>query len=154
MQKILIWNSMSEHRTTDELREAGLKLTAPRRAIIGLLESRRGEHLSAEEIHEAVKAEGVEVNLSSVYRNLNLLVTLGLVHRVDLSESHTHFGIEHGDQAHLRCKTCGQVSEVDLSGPAGPARRLEGLARKLGFQVTHFRVEAEGKCERCAARES
>lgn len=128
-------------------------MTGPRRAVIALLENRRGEHLSAEEIHGTLSAEGITVDLSSVYRTVNLLVALGLVHRMDLSESHTHFGVEHGEQAHLRCEVCGEVSEVYVAGHADLARGLQGLARKRSFELTGFRVEAEGKCKRCASKE-
>lgn len=141
---------MSEDHLIGRFREAGLRLTAPRRAVIALLEDRRAEHLSAEEIHSALSAEGVTSNLSSVYRTLNLLVALGLVHRIDLSESHAHFGVEHEEQAHFRCDVCGEVGEVYLAGHAELARRLQGLARKRGFTLIRFRVEAEGKCKRCA----
>jgi len=144
---------MSEDHLIGRLREAGLKLTVPRRAVMALLECRRGEHLSAEEIHDALGADGVTVDLSSVYRTVNLLVALGLVHRIDLSESHTHFGIEYGDQAHFRCEVCGKVSEVHLSGDDDLARRLQGLARKQSFDLIRLRVEAEGRCRHCALKE-
>jgi Fe2+ or Zn2+ uptake regulation protein len=144
---------MCDDSLSARFRQTGLKLTAPRRAVIALLENRRSGHLSAEEIHGTLSAEGVTVNLSSVYRTLNLLVALGLVHRIDLSESHAHFGVEHGEQAHFRCEVCGEVSEVYVAGHADLARRLQGLARKRSFELTRFRVEAEGKCKRCALKE-
>jgi Fe2+ or Zn2+ uptake regulation protein len=141
---------MSEDDLTRRLREAGLNLTVSRRAVMALLQKRRSEHLSAEEIHGALSAEGVTVNLSSVYRTVNLLVSLGLVHRMDLSESHTHFGVEHGEQAHLRCEVCGEVSEVYLSRDEDLAQRLQEVVRKGSFELIRFRVEAEGRCKRCA----
>jgi Fe2+ or Zn2+ uptake regulation protein len=137
----------------DRFRHTGVRLTAPRRAVVALLENRRGEHLSAEEVHGALSAEGVTLNLSSVYRTLNLLVALGLVHRIDLSESHAHFGVEQEKQAHLRCQVCGEVSEVYLAGHVGLARRVQALARKRGFELIRFRVEAEGTCRRCALKD-
>jgi Fe2+ or Zn2+ uptake regulation protein len=144
---------MSDDSLSARFRQTGLKLTAARRAVMALLENRRGEHLSAEEIHRALRAREVAVNLSSVYRTLNLLVDLGVVHRIDLSESHAHFGVEHKEQAHLRCEACGELSEVCLPGHGSLARRLQELARKQGFELTRFRVEAEGRCKRCASKE-
>jgi Fe2+ or Zn2+ uptake regulation protein len=144
---------MSDDSLSVRFRQTGLKLTAPRRAVMALLEHRRGQHLSAQEIHDALSAEGVTVNLSSVYRTLNLLMALRLVHRTALSESYSRFGIEHGEQAHLRCEVCGEASEVSLAGPIDVTRCLQELARKRGFELTRFRVEAEGKCRRCASKE-
>jgi len=141
---------MSKSDLIGRLRKAGLNLTVPRRAVMALLEKRHGEHLSAEEIHGTLSAEGVTVDLSSVYRTLNVLVSLGLVHRMDLLESHTHFGVENGEQAHLRCEMCGEVSEVYLSRDEELAQRVQEVARKRSFELIRFRVEAEGKCRRCA----
>jgi Fe2+ or Zn2+ uptake regulation protein len=145
--------STSDDGLSVRFRQTGLRLTAARRAVIALLEDSQAEHLSAKEIHGALSAEGVTANLSSVYRILKLLVALGLVHRIDLSESHAHFGVEREKQVHLRCEVCGEVSEVYLPGHIGLVQRLQGLARKRGFELTRFRVEAEGKCKRCAFRE-
>jgi len=144
---------MPDHRLSARFGQTGLKLTAPRREVIRLLEKKQSAHLGAEEVHAALRAQGVRINLSSVYRTLNLLVALGLVHRIDLSESHVHFGLEHGTQAHFRCEVCGEVTEVFLAGHTGLAQHLQGLARKHSFELTHSRIEAEGRCKRCASKE-
>ena len=144
---------MCDDTLSARFRQTGLKLTAPRRAVIALLENRRSGHLSAEEIHAALSAEGVTVNLSSVYRTLNLLAGLGLLHRMYLSESHAHFEIEHEEEIHLVCAVCGSVAEPRLLGRSSLKQSLEQLARQHGFKPTRFQVKVEGKCRRCASGE-
>jgi hypothetical protein len=47
----------------------------------------------------------------------------------------------------------GFFGHLAIAGHADLARRLQGLARKRSFELTRFRVEAEGKCKRCASKE-
>ena len=79
----------------ERLRGAGVRLTRARRAVIGVLEQRHREHLSAEDIHRLSEELGEPVDLASVYRTMHLLAELGLVHRTGLEEPHAHFEIAH-----------------------------------------------------------
>lgn len=143
---------MAEHRTRQPglagaLRAAGLRLTGARRAVIGVLEERHAEHLSAEDIHRLATASGRRLDLASVYRTMSVLADLGLVHRADLAHSHAHFEIDHGEEVHLTCTECGVTLEVaDQRELAGSLARL---AESEGFGLGRFRVEVEGTCERC-----
>jgi len=131
-----------------ELRQAGLRATAPRRAVIGVLECRR-EHLSAEDIRRELTADGVRIDLSSVYRTLTLLVRLGVVRPVGPSERHGHFEVRHQEQVHLVCSRCGAVIEAALGreGPFDDA--MVAVARKHGFRLSEFTIEASGRCAAC-----
>ena len=89
------------------------------------------------------------VNVSTVYRTLELLEELGLV-------THTHLG--HGaptyhpaheaDHLHLVCRDCGRVTEADTSVADDLVRRV---ATEQGFEtdVSHFAIF--GRCRDCAA---
>lgn len=136
------------------LRDAGRRLTSARRAVVELLETRQAEHLSAEEVHRALEARGVDIHLSSVYRTLNLLADLGLVHRIDLSDAHTHFGVEREQDVHLVCTGCGSVRAARLPNGSGLNRSLRRLARKHGFEPGQVQVEVKGRCRRCASTKS
>ncbi len=147
----MVW-AMAEHRTRQPglagaLRAAGLRLTGARRAVIGVLEEQRAEHLSAEDIHRLAKAAGRRLDLASVYRTMNVLAELGLVHRADLAHSHAHFEIDHGEEAHLICTRCGET--IEAADQQDVAAALARLAEAQGFALGRFRVEVEGTCERC-----
>jgi Fur family ferric uptake transcriptional regulator len=105
------------------------------------------KHLTAEEIHERVRKRFRGVNLSTVYRNLDLLEDLGLICHAHLGHSvgqyHSTSGAEH---QHLVCRRCGSIEEVgvDLMEPV----RAEVKTRS-GFEadLTHFAIF--GICRRC-----
>lgn len=143
---------MATSELLDELRNAGLRLTAARRAVVEVLEGRR-EHLSADDVYGALRERGVSIDLSSVYRTLDLLSDLGLVRQVTPAERHAHFEIDHQEDVHLTCSECGRVTEARLPKPARVGEALTALARRHGFQVSRFGVEAEGLCDGCRARQ-
>lgn len=142
---------MDKSRLTAELRGAGLRATAPRRAVIRVLED-AGEHLSAEDIHRVLEGSGVRIDLSSVYRTLALLVRLRLVRPVGPAERHGHFEVGHEEQVHLTCACCGGVIEAALPSGAQVERAVTALARSRGFGLTEFTIEANGECAACRRR--
>jgi Fur family ferric uptake transcriptional regulator len=142
---------MSADSLSVRFRQTGLKLTAPRRAVLALLGNRPAEHLSAEEVYQALRAQGVSIHLSSVYRTLNLLAGLGLLHRIFLSDAHAHFEFHHQEEVHLVCVVCGNVAEAPAPADDSLGRSLRRLAEKRGFQATRFQVKVEGKCRRCSS---
>jgi len=135
-----------------QLRRAGLRVTAARRAVIEVLESRRG-HLSADDVYSALCERGVPIDLSSVYRTLDLLSNLGLVRQAARSERHAHFEIDHQEQVHLTCRNCGRVIEAPLPKRQPIGKVLTGLARHRRFQISRFGIEVEGLCSRCRSRQ-
>jgi Fur family ferric uptake transcriptional regulator len=129
-----------------ELRARGYRLTAQRQLVLEAV----GElgHGTPEEIAAAVRRTASGVNISTVYRNLELLEELGLV-------QHTHLG--HGaptysvasddDHVHLVCRDCGLVDEVDSSVVEDVVRRLSA-ERGFSVDVGHFAVF--GRCRSCS----
>ena len=130
-----------------ELRAKGYRLTPQRQLVleaVGVL-----GHATPEEIAVAVRQTASGVNISTVYRTLELLEELGLV-------QHTHLG--HGaptysvasdhDHVHLVCRDCGAVDEVDTSVVEDVVRRLSA-ERGFSVDVGHFAVF--GRCRACTA---
>jgi Fur family ferric uptake transcriptional regulator len=130
------------------LRARGYRITPQRQLVLDAVTAL--EHGTPDEICAEVQrtAHGVNVNLSTVYRTLELLEELGLV-------THTHLG--HGaptyhaaadsDHLHLVCRDCGAVIETDVA----LADSLVGmLAQRHGFEtdVGHFAIY--GRCQECA----
>jgi Fur family ferric uptake transcriptional regulator len=134
----------------DGLRSRGLRLTAARQAICGVLASGAGEHLDAAEICRRVEKEaGLSVDPATVYRTIDVLETLGFVHHVHLGHGPgvVHLTAEQHHQ-HIVCADCGKVVDV-------PAEQVEAalaaLAQQIGFASiggSHFALV--GRCEECA----
>jgi Fe2+ or Zn2+ uptake regulation protein len=125
------------------LKGKGYRLTRQRRAIWEILRS-RGGHLSAEEILEALVERFPGVNLSTVYRNLEVLRREGLVRETGLGHRHRHYevGPEHH---HLVCRGCGKV--VHLPAEEIPSARR--LAWAHGFEVEETSLTVFGICPEC-----
>ena len=129
-----------------KLRARGYRLT-PQRQLV--LEAVTGlGHATPDEIADRVRRTAQGVNISTVYRTLELLEELGLV-------THTHLG--HGaptysvttddDHVHLVCRDCGDVSEVppDVIAPV-----VEQLAATRGFTVDVGHFAVFGRCAACS----
>ncbi len=131
------------------LKDRGLRMTPQRQLILEAIADMEG-HISADLVFQRVAERFPNVNISTVYRTLELLQDLGLV-------THTHFddGVaqyhlaEERAHQHLVCRDCGDEREMDMTV-------LEPLARQLrdeyGFEpdLAHFAIV--GRCADCRAR--
>lgn len=131
-----------------ELRAKGYRLTPQRQLVLQAV--RDLDHATPEQISTEVRRTANGVNISTVYRTLELLEQLGLV-------THTHLG--HGspayhpadmsDHLHLVCRECGHVTETDTSVAVELAAKI---SERHGFEtdVRHFAVF--GRCRDCVSR--
>jgi Fur family ferric uptake transcriptional regulator len=131
----------------DSLREVGYRLTPQRMLIISIIHGAKG-HISAEAIHERVVEQYPYVDISTVYRTLQILKKLHLVSETDLGEGHVEFELTEGVcHHHLVCRRCGRTSPMDdeLMEPLR-ARLLE----KHGFRADMEHFAIFGLCQKCA----
>ena len=130
------------------LREHGRRLTPQRAVIWEVLTSEPDLHLSAEELAERVRARLPQVNDSTVYRTLDVLVEDGLVLRTDLGESKAYFEPAHEHaHHHLVCERCGRVDHVHDDVLAGVADRVR---ERVGFEISAREFTMHGVCRACA----
>lgn len=131
------------------LRSKGFKLTPQRRAVITALRD-CGPFPTAQGILRQVKKTAPDTGLDTVYRNLGLLVDLGLVNEIKLpGQAGTAFEITNGQHHHhLICLGCGQTTCLDYCpvSPADIARAEQG-----GFTVVSHSLELYGYCRTCRA---
>ena len=118
-----------------ELRKAGLKVTLPRVKILQILESVAGEshHLRAEDVYAALREQGEEVGLATVYRVLTQFESAGLVVRHNFEGGHSIFELAtdtHHD--HMVCLESGEVIEFfdELI-----EQRQAAIAKAHGFEL-------------------
>jgi Fur family ferric uptake transcriptional regulator len=133
----------------DALRAKGYRITPQRQLVLDAVTAL--EHATPDEICAEVQrtASGAGVNLSTVYRTLELLEELGLVTHAHLGHgAPTYHAANIVDHLHLVCRDCGAVIETDVS-LADPLVRE--LAERHGFEtdVSHFAVY--GRCRGCAS---
>lgn len=131
---------------TGEIKRPTLRLTPQRQMILDVIEQAE-EHLSAENICQRVQARYPFVSLSTVYRTLDLLKTLGLVREVHLLGDQRFYesaggGIHH----HLLCRGCGGVLHADDDLLAGLREQLE---QRYHFAPLSLDLIATGYCAAC-----
>jgi Fur family transcriptional regulator, ferric uptake regulator len=129
------------------LKEAGYRLTKPRRAVAQVLLAGQTP-LSIEEIHSRLGDRSI--NRVSVYRTVQLLCDLGIVRRLQFHEGFARyeladsFGSHHH---HFVCNRCGRVEDID----ACPLATTEqAIIRRTHSRITSHTLEFYGVCGVCA----
>jgi Fe2+ or Zn2+ uptake regulation protein len=128
------------------LRESGLRITPQRLMILEILQQ-SSRHLSVDEIIGEIQTRFPSIEVSTVYRTLDVLRSLGLVQKTSLGESHAHFEWIAEPHAHAICRSCGSI--VRLEDDALHHLRTV-LATQHQFQIDGTDLEVFGTCARCA----
>jgi Fur family ferric uptake transcriptional regulator len=127
------------------LRERGLRLTAQRQLVLEAVYELG--HATPDQVHGAVAKTAAGVNISTVYRTLELLEEVGLVTHTHLSHgAPTYHAASEQQHVHLVCRGCGRIDEVE---PAVLAALAERLRHDVGFQVDVGHVSFFGRCREC-----
>lgn len=137
--------SLAAHGWDEQLRARGYRVTPQRQLVLEAV-ARLG-HATPEEICAQVQQTARGVNISTIYRTLELLEQIGMV-------THTHLG--HGaptyhlatdaDHVHLVCRDCGQVTEI---GPDNIRPLITALEEQHGFETDVGHLTVFGRCANC-----
>jgi Fur family ferric uptake transcriptional regulator len=131
-----------------QLRERGFRLTPQREMVLSALHEIEG-FATADEIYERVSALSSSVDISTVYRTLELLQDFHLVASVDPGDGQRRYELVgiHGQHFHLVCRSCGGIIGVQ-------PRAIESLAARMkeqhGFQIDLEHLSIPGLCRECA----
>jgi Fe2+ or Zn2+ uptake regulation protein len=130
----------------EALRGAGLRVTAPRLAVLLSVQG-EGQHWDAEAIAGAARRRLGTLSTQAVYDNLHILEKAGLVRRIQPSGHPARYEVRVGDNHHhLVCRRCGLTTDVDCTVGAAPC--LEPSADH-GFVVQEAEVIFWGLCPHC-----
>lgn len=126
----------------------GFKTTRQRQAIIELLEENITP-MHAEDIYLKLKERGVDLSLSTVYRNLDMLQKQGLVVKAYmLNEDKARFGLA-SKKNYLVCQSCKKIVIIDNC----PFEKFkEELIEVHGFDILGHSIEVYGICPECKER--
>lgn len=132
---------------SQELRNAGLKVTLPRVKILEILESSALRHMSAEDMYKALLDSGEDIGLATVYRVLTQFETAGLVTRHHFEGGHSVFELNQGmHHDHIVCVKCGRVDEF-VDGEI--EKRQKQIAIAKGYEITDHSLYLYGVCSEC-----
>jgi Fur family ferric uptake transcriptional regulator len=127
------------------LRARGYRLTPQRELVLGAVE--RLGHATPDEVLTAVREESQAVNVSTVYRTLELLEELGLVRHAHITDrAPTYHSASAPEHVHLVCRDCQSVSEAP---PAAVAALTDTLRSGQGFTTDVGHLTIFGTCARC-----
>jgi Fur family ferric uptake transcriptional regulator len=133
----------------------GSRWTVPRRAVLDLL-SHTSKHMSAKEVYNSLQKVYPGIGLTTVYRTLDLLVRMGLLHKFSFGtgESRYEFKSDTDDSHHhhLICTCCGKILDYTdfVDEELELVKKTErALASKHNFSITGHNIEFYGLCARC-----
>ena len=129
------------------LRQAGLRVTAPRQAVLGVL----GEHphSTADAVASAVRGRLGSVSTQAVYDVLAACVDAGLVRRIEPAGSAARYETRTGDNHHhVVCRACGATADIDCVVGERPCLAPSDAG---GFVVDEAEIVFWGTCPACRA---
>lgn len=142
------WRKIAETRCA----EAGQRLTPARLAAYAELLASNKPVSAYELIALLEDRQGRKIAPLTVYRHLDFLIRVGLVHRLESTQSYRP--CDHPYHAHesryLLCTACGHADEVES---ATLEELLDDISQGRGFQASHKVVEIKGLCANCVRAE-
>ena len=127
------------------LRQKGLKATPARLAVLDVFEHAK-KPLSIREVAKALKADNPD--LATLYRNVESLVSLGLLKEIFFTSNMAHYeSAKLAHHHHIVCKVCGRIESIQMCLAAKPQRQI--------IQAAHFgKIESHsleffGICKKC-----
>jgi len=133
-----------------KLRRGGYRITPQRQLVLESVDRLR--HGTPEEILVDVQRTASGVNLSTIYRNLDVLEEVGLVTHAHIGHgAPTYHAVDDHVHIHLVCDTCGSVQSLDA---AIAEAFLDDLRRSTGFVTDVSHVALHGTCSGCSTASS
>ncbi len=131
-----------------KLRERGYRLTLQREMVLRILHE-APDHPTAEEIYARVSAVSSAVDLSTVYRTLELLQALQLVTSFELGDGQRRYELltVHHPHHHLLCRGCSKLLKIDA---AELQPLVDALRDSQGFAAQLEHMVIPGLCRECA----
>jgi len=128
------------------LGERGLVASTQRVAVYGVITSSE-QHLTAEELHRALRDNLPTLSLATVYNNLSALADAGLIEKLDLPEG-ARFGRVPEPHVNLACRSCGDVSDA-LIGDESIRDLVARASSGAQFEAATVSITVSGLCRNC-----
>ncbi|WP_033436527.1 Fur family transcriptional regulator [Saccharothrix sp. NRRL B-16314] len=129
------------------LHDRGMRMTPQRQLVLDAV--RELGHATPEQICQRVQVIAPTVNITTVYRTLDLLERLGLIRHTHLGHGAPNYSADEHEHVHLVCHRCGRMDEVpcELLTPLGGTLRAE-----FGFELDASHLALSGTCRECVSQ--
>ena len=139
---------MTKDSIVKRLKEAGLKITPQRLAIIDVLIEKRDSHPGARLVYEEAKKRKRSLSLSATYATLSELSRHGIIKTLQFDRMENRYEGNPEEHINLICERCKKI--MDYKVPITVDQR--GVVKKTGFSITDTRLEYYGSCRECHAK--
>jgi Fe2+ or Zn2+ uptake regulation protein len=127
-----------------------MRMTRQRKIILEELQNQK-THPSADEIYQMVRRRMPRISLGTVYRNLEVLVNMGEIQKLNLSGALKRYDWDTNRHYHIRCVRCDRVDDA----PIAPLNQLEDeLYEATVFEIIGHNLEFTGLCPKCSEKEA
>ncbi|MBO8158225.1 transcriptional repressor [Thermosyntropha sp.] len=128
----------------------GYKITPQRKLILQVL-MEKGNPLTAEEIAVEVKKVRSDMSTATVYRNLSLMTSIGIINKFYLESEPAFYELAEKHGHHMRCISCGRVYSLNICPLNG---EVISIAEEYGFTIKSHYFEIGGYCRECSSKNS
>ncbi|MDQ4032851.1 MAG: transcriptional repressor [Actinomycetota bacterium] len=130
------------------LHERGMRMTPQRQLVLDAV--RDLEHATPERICEHVQHRAPAVNITTIYRTLDLLEGLNLVRHTHLGHGAPSYSTQPHEHVHLVCHRCGEITEIPTEELTELAERLR---QRFGFVLDPSHLALSGRCADCIGQD-
>ncbi len=128
----------------EDIKNTGLKATAPRMKVLEAFQGSGQRHMSAEDVYRVLMKESLDVGLATIYRVLAQFEQAGLVTRNHFESGKAVYELNEGSHHdHLVCLDCGRVEEFF---DAQIESRQRAVAQAKGFDLAEHALSLYGHC--------
>ncbi|MBW2063475.1 MAG: transcriptional repressor [Deltaproteobacteria bacterium] len=129
-------------------------MTHQRKVILEVVRG-EGEHMTADEIYDRVRKKMPKISLGTVYRNLDILASQGLIRKLEPEYQQMRFDGSTTEHYHLLCTRCGKVTDAPVAHSDKILDIIEGTIGKLTrYGIFGHRLEFIGLCPQCLEEEN
>ena len=132
------------------LRKRGMRMTPQREMVLSVMHD-MSDHATAEEIYRRVQTRSAAVDVSTVYRTLDLLQAMNMLTSLETRDGQRSYVLAnaHGNHIHLVCQRCGCQLHADLGSVEALAAHI---AATYGFTLDTTHLSLPGLCAECAGK--
>ena len=107
-------------------------------------------HPTADEIYESVRKRLPKISLGTVYRNLDILASCGMIRKLDPGRTQMRFDGNLSEHHHLTCMRCNRIEDLDFEVSHDPLKNLEKVMGNLTkYGIFGHKLEFFGLCSTC-----
>jgi Fur family transcriptional regulator, ferric uptake regulator len=136
------------------LHSRGFRLTHQRKILLHVFqELPKGDHLSAESLHQLLIQRGESMSLSTIYRNLHLMSLIGLLRELEFGEAHKCYELNLAADHHHHHLVCAQCNYTLEFTNEDVVKMGEQQAKSRGYEVLDYQLVLHVLCSEALARE-